>query len=85
MSTPQRITEAVQNAEWRANTIDRLIRSVVQGYAAVWLATGANFDGLLSWEPVKGAVVAAVLSVLFAFGATQVGDPTVNSFKRTEN
>lgn len=81
MSTTQRITDAVRNSEWRANTIDRLIRSAIQGYAAVWLATGAAFDGLLSWEPVKGAAVAAVLSILFTFGATQVGDPTVNTFK----
>lgn len=82
MSTTQRITDAARNAEWRANTIDRLIRSAVQGYAAVWLATGSAFEGLISWEPVKGAVVATVLSVLFAVGATQVGDPTVNSFKK---
>lgn len=81
MSTTQRITDAVRNSEWRANAIDRLIRSAIQGYAAVWLATGAAFDGLLSWEPVKGAAVAAVLSILFTFGATQVGDPTVNTFK----
>ena len=81
MSTTQRITDAVRDGEWRANTIDRIVRSVVQGYAAVWLATGAAFDGLLSWEPVKGAVVAVVLSILFTFGATQVGDPTVNKFK----
>ncbi len=81
MSTTQRITDAVRDSEWRANTIDRIIRSAVQGYAAVWLATGAAFEGLVSWEPAKGAVVAAVLSVLFAFGATQVGDPTVNNFK----
>lgn len=81
MSTSQRITDAVRNSEWRANTIDRIIRSAIQGYAAVWLATGAKFDGLVSWEPTKGAVVAAVLSVLFTFGATQVGDPTINTFK----
>ena len=81
MSTTQRITDAVRDAEWRANTIDRIVRSAVQGYAAVWLATGAAFDGLLSWEPIKGAAVAIVLSVLFTFGATQVGDPTVNNFK----
>ena len=81
MSSTQRITDAVRDAEWRANTIDRLIRSAVQGYAAVWLATGAAFDGLLSWEPAKGAAVAVVLSVLFTFGATQVGDPTTNNYK----
>lgn len=81
MQATQRITDAVRNAEWRANTIDRLIRSAVQGYAAVWLATGAAFDGLISWEPVKGAAVAIVLSLLFTFGATQVGNPTDNSFK----
>lgn len=81
MSTPKRITDAVRDGEWRANSIDRIIRSAVQGYTAVWLATGAAFEGLVSWEPVKGAVVAVVLSVLFTFGATQVGDPTVNKFK----
>lgn len=82
MSTTTRITDAVRDSEWRANTIDRLIRSAIQGYAAVWLATGAAFDGLLSLEPAKGAAVALVLSVLFTFGATQVGDPTSNTFKR---
>lgn len=82
MSTTTRITDAVRDPEWRANTIDRLIRSAIQGYAAVWLATGAAFDGLLSLEPAKGAAVALILSVLFTFGATQVGDPTSNTFKR---
>ena len=81
MSTTQRITDAVRDGEWRANSIDRIIRSAVQGYTAVWLPTGAAFEGLVSWEPVKGAVVAVVLSVLFTLGATQVGDPTVNKFK----
>ena len=82
MSTTQRITDAVRDGEWRANSIDRIIRSAVQGYAAVWLATGAAFEGLVSWEPVKGAVVAILLSVLFTLGATQIGDPTSNTFKR---
>lgn len=82
MATTIRITDAIRDSEWRANTFDRLIRSAIQGYAAVWLATGAAFDGLLSWEPAKGAAVAIILSVLFTFGATQVGDPTSNAFKR---
>ena len=80
MATTQRITDAIRNPEWRSDFFDRIIRSAAQGYAAVWLAVGADFDNLLSWEPVKGSVVAVVLSVLFSFGATQVKDSSNNSY-----
>lgn len=82
MAATQRITDAIRDKEWRADAIDRIVRSFAQGYAAVWLATGAAFDGLLSWEPVKGAVVASVLSVLFSLGATQTKDSTNNSYTK---
>jgi hypothetical protein len=79
--TDKRILTAFKDSEWRADLLDRIIRSFVQGYAAVWLAMGADFDSLLSWEPAKGAAVAVVLSLLFSLGATQVGDPSKNNFK----
>lgn len=77
-----KITDAIRDNNWRADFIDRIIRSAAQGYAAVWLADGADFDSLLTWTPVKGAVVAVVLSILFSFGATQVGDSQNNSYTR---
>ena len=81
METTQRITEAVTDSTWRGDVADRIVRSAAQGYLAGWLVLGGSFDSLLSVEPLKGAAVAVVLSVLFALGATQIGEPTVNSFK----
>lgn len=75
------LIKAFENTDWRKDFADRVIRTAAQGYAAGWIALGANFDGLLSVEPLKGALVAVVLSVLFSLGATQVGDPTVNSYQ----
>lgn len=78
----QKLLEAFKSDEWRSTFIDRIIRSALQGYAAVWLASGTTYDGLFSLDPIKGAVVAAVLSVLFSLGATQTKDPTNNSYTR---
>lgn len=80
MAPSQRILDAIRNPEWRNTTYDRLIRSAVQGYAAVWLANGASYDSLISADPFKGAVVATVLSLLFSLGATQIKNPTTNSY-----
>lgn len=75
-----KITEAFKDASWRSTVIDRVVRSAVQGYAAVWLASGTTYDGLFSLDPIKGAVVAVALSILFSLGATQIKNPTDNSY-----
>jgi hypothetical protein len=75
------LIKAFENNDWRKGFLDRVIRTAAQGYAAGWIALGADFDGLLSVEPLKGAFVAVVLCVLFSLGATQVGDPTVNTYE----
>jgi len=75
-----RLTDAFKNKEWRSTVIDRVIRSAVQGYAAVWLANGATYETLISTEPLKGAIVAIALSILFSLGATQIKNPINNSY-----
>lgn len=77
-----KITDAVRDTNWRSDFIDRIIRSAAQGFAAVWLASGADYDNLFTWTPVKGAIVAVALSILFSLGATQVGNPDQNSYTR---
>lgn len=76
------LIKAFESRDWWQDLLDRVIRTASQGYAAGWIATGANFDALLSIEPLKGAAVAIVMCLLFSLGATQVGDPTSGTFKK---
>lgn len=52
---------------------ERAARTFLQGYLGAWLATGADFDGLLSTDNLKVGVVAVALSVAMSMGLKNVG------------
>lgn len=57
---------------------ERAARTFLQGYLGAWLATGADFDGLVSTDNLKVGVVAVALSVAMSMGLKKVG-PNKNS------
>ena len=59
-------------------TVERAARTFLQGYLGAWLATGADFDGLISTDNLKVGVVAVALSVAMSMGLKKVG-PNKNS------
>lgn len=60
------------------DTAERAARTFLQGYLGAWLATGADFDGLVSTDNLKVGVVAVALSVAMSMGLKKVG-PNKNS------
>jgi len=52
---------------------ERAARTFLQGYLGSWLATGADFDGLVSTDNLKVGVVAVALSVAMSMGLKKVG------------
>ena len=60
------------------DTVERAARTFLQGYLGAWLATGADFDGLVSTDNLKVGVVAVALSVAMSMGLKKVG-PNKNS------
>lgn len=52
---------------------ERAVRTFLQGYLGAWLATGADFDGLVSTDNLKVGVVAVALSVTMSMGLKKVG------------
>lgn len=55
------------------DTAERAARTFVQGYLGSWLATGADFDGLVDTSNLKVGVVAVALSVAMSMGLKKVG------------
>lgn len=55
------------------DTAERAVRTFVQGYLGSWLATGADFDGLVDTSNLKVGVVAVALSVAMSMGLKKVG------------
>lgn len=60
------------------DSAERAVRTFFQGYLGAWLATGADFDGLVSTSNLKVGVVAVALSVAMSMGLKRVG-PNKNS------
>lgn len=60
------------------DALERAARTFFQGYLGAWLATGADFDGLVSTDNLKVGVVAVALSVAMSMGLKKVG-PNKNS------
>lgn len=54
-------------------TVERAVRTFLQAYIAVWVATGADFDGLIDSGNLKAGVVAVALSVAMSMGLKNVG------------
>lgn len=57
---------------WR-DAIERSIRTFVQAYLGVWMATGADFDGFTDTSNLKAGAVAVALSIAMAMGLKNVG------------
>lgn len=55
------------------DTAERAARTFLQGYLGAWLATGADFDGLIDSSNLKIGVVAVALSVAMSMGLKKVG------------
>lgn len=55
------------------DTAERAVRTFLQAYLGVWIATGADFDGLVKTDNLKVGVVAVALSVAMAMGLKKVG------------
>jgi hypothetical protein len=55
------------------DTAERAARTFIQGYLGSWLATGADFDGLMDTANLKVGVVAVALSIAMSMGLKKVG------------
>lgn len=55
------------------DTAERAARTFLQGYLGSWLATGADFDGLIASDNLKVGVVAVALSIAMSMGLKKVG------------
>ena len=60
------------------DAVERAANTFVQAYLGVWMATGADFDGLTSTDNLKAGVVAVALSIAMSMGLKKVG-PNKNS------
>lgn len=54
-------------------TAERAVRTFLQAYLGVWVATGADFDGLIDSANLKTGVVAVALSVAMSMGLKNIG------------
>lgn len=66
------------NVSFMKDAAERALRTFFQGYLGAWIATGADFDGLVSADNIKVGVVAVALSVAMSLGLKNVG-PNRNS------
>lgn len=57
---------------WR-DAIERSVRTFIQAYLGVWMATGADFDGFMDTGTLKAGAVAVALSIAMAMGLKNVG------------
>ena len=57
---------------WR-DAIERSVRTFVQAYLGVWMATGADFDGFADTSNLKAGAGAVALAVAMAMGLKNVG------------
>jgi hypothetical protein len=55
------------------DVLERAVRTFLQGWLGAWLATGADFDGLVSTDNLKVGVVAVALSIAMSMGLKNVG------------
>lgn len=61
------------NTAFIKDTVERAARTFLQGYLGAWLATGADFDGLIATDNLKIGVTAVALSVAMSMGLKKVG------------
>ncbi|MFM9028071.1 MAG: holin [Bacteroidota bacterium] len=61
------------NTAFIKDTVERAARTFLQGYLGAWLATGADFDGLIATDNLKIGATAVALSVAMSMGLKKVG------------
>jgi hypothetical protein len=61
------------SSSFSKDVLERAARTFLQGWLGAWLATGADFDGLVSSDNLKVGVVAVALSVAMSMGLKKVG------------
>lgn len=61
------------SAKFIKDTVERAVRTFLQGYLGSWLATGADADGLWASSNLKVGLVAVGLSVAMSLGLKKVG------------
>lgn len=61
------------NTAFIKDTVERAVRTFLQGYLGAWLATGADFDALVATDNLKIGVTAVALSVAMSMGLKKVG------------
>jgi hypothetical protein len=55
------------------DTAERAARTFLQAYLGAWVATGADFDGLVDQSNLKIGVTAVALSIAMSMGLKKVG------------
>lgn len=61
------------NINFVKDTAERAVRTFLQAYLGAWIATGADFDGLVDSANLKIGVTAVALSIAMAMGLKKVG------------
>ena len=55
------------------DTAERAARTFLQAYLGAWIATGADYDGLVDSANLKIGVTAVALSIAMSMGLKKVG------------
>ena len=69
----RKIEEIDMESKFVKDTVERAVRTFLQAYLAAWVATGADFDGLVNQNNLKVGVTAVALSVAMSMGLKKVG------------
>ena len=69
----RKIEEIDMESKFVKDTVERAVRTFLQAYLAAWVATGADFDGLVNQSNLKVGVTAVALSVAMSMGLKKVG------------
>jgi hypothetical protein len=65
--------ESKMSSTFIKDTAERAARTFMQAYLGAWIATGADYDGLVDTANLKIGVTAVALSIAMAMGLKKVG------------
>jgi hypothetical protein len=69
----RKIEEIDMESKFIKDTVERAARTFLQAYLAAWVATGADFDGLVDQSNLKVGVTDVALSIAMSMGLKKVG------------